>query len=52
MSFVARYRSHLLSNRDDFFMKGVENVPNDLINFEDMGDNIYFGSRVPELKNV
>ena len=46
------YRSHFLSNRDDFFIKGVENVPNDLINFEDIGDNIYFGSGSPELKNV
>ena len=44
------YRSHFLSNRDDFFMKGVENVPNDLINFEDMGDNIYIAFRTLDFK--
>jgi len=45
-----RYRSHYLSNRDDFFMKGVENVPDDLINFEDMGDNTYLVFRTLDLK--
>jgi len=31
-------------------MKGVENVPNDLINFEDMGDNMYISFRALEVK--
>jgi len=31
-------------------MKGVENVPDDLINFEDMGDNIYLVFRTLDLK--
>ena len=31
-------------------MKGVENVPNEPINFEDMGDNIYIGFKALEMK--
>jgi len=33
-------------------MKGMENVPNDLINFEDMGDNIHIVFGALELKKV
>ena len=50
VSLWVRYRSHFLSKCDDFFMKGVENVPNDRINFEDMSDNIYIVFRTLDLK--